>query len=255
METNGMSELDKQMAELGILEKEIMGDQEESESDVEEEESEEEDDKNKLIFRSQSDVRNWLRKHGKSQYIDFEDDQKKKLWEYFKSLDGDGSESIGVEELEDPLIALGLVNDRQQVEDIIRKVDDDDTGEIEFEEFLKIISLGRRRSGGEEIEQFQTKKDKEVANNDCIDAIVNCFRDLTDGKYKKNDLEIPFQLFISDYRRKQLLNAMMSKDKNEKKVGEGIMNCFKNQLTQSKTRKRLSEVELNKIVQELGLFT
>ena len=31
----------------------------------------------------------------------------------FESLDEDGGKSIGVDELEDPLIALGLVNDRQ----------------------------------------------------------------------------------------------------------------------------------------------
>lgn len=105
-------------------------------------------------------------------YIDFEDDQKKKLWEYFRSLDDDGSESIGVEELEDPLIALGLVQDRQQVEDIINRVDDDKTGEIEFEEFLKIISLGRRRSNGEDIDLPRTRKEKEKESDDCIDAIV-----------------------------------------------------------------------------------
>jgi len=32
-----------------------------------------------------------------------------KLRKYFNSLDEEGSESIGIEELEDPLIALGLV--------------------------------------------------------------------------------------------------------------------------------------------------
>lgn len=147
----------------------LIGDEPETETDLEEEESEEEEEKAEDLFRSQSDIRNWLRKHGKSKYIDFEDDQKKKLWEYFKSLDDDGSESIGVEELEDPLIALGLVHDRQQVEDIINRVDDDQTGEIEFEEFLKIISLGRRRS---EDEMPRTKKGQEEINDDCIDAIV-----------------------------------------------------------------------------------
>ena len=177
-----------------------------------------------------------------------------KLWEYFKSLDNDGSESIGVEELEDPLIALGLVQDRQQVMEIIDKVDDDKTGEIEFQEFLKIISLGKRRSDTSQEYVSHTRKGKQEEEDDRIGAIVDWFKDLTEGKYKKNDLEIPFTLFISDFRRKQLLNAMMSKDKSERKKGEKIMNCFKNQLVQSKTRKRLSEVELSKIVQELGLF-
>lgn len=45
--------------------------------------------------------------------IDFEDAELAKLRECFESLDDDGSNSIGVDELEDPLIALGLVDNRQ----------------------------------------------------------------------------------------------------------------------------------------------
>mmetsp|Transcript_32512 Transcript_32512/g.28788 ORF Transcript_32512/g.28788 Transcript_32512/m.28788 type:complete len:105 (-) Transcript_32512:352-666(-) len=89
-----------------------------------------------------------------------------KLWEYFKSLDNDGSESIGVEELEDPLIALGLVQDRQQVIEIINKVDDDKTGEIEFVEFLKIISLGKRKNTGAPVINPQTNKKKQESEDD-----------------------------------------------------------------------------------------
>ena len=123
-----------------------LGDNESNSEAEEEEDEEEEDDQKQHLFRSERDLKCWLRKHGKSQYIDFEDDKKKILFQYFKSLDGDGSESIGVDELEDPLIALGLVKDRQQVERIIQEVDDDGTGAIEFPEFLKIISLGKNKS-------------------------------------------------------------------------------------------------------------
>lgn len=42
----------------------------------------------------------------------FGDDELTKLREYFNSLDDDKSGSIGVDELEDPLIALGLVENR-----------------------------------------------------------------------------------------------------------------------------------------------
>ena len=49
--------------------------------------------------------------------IDFSDEERKKLKQCFDSLvDDEGSESIGVDELEDPLIALGLVDNRQQVQ-------------------------------------------------------------------------------------------------------------------------------------------
>jgi len=42
-----------------------------------------------------------------------------KLRTYFNSLDDDDGGSIGVDELEEPLIALGLVDNRQQVQKIV----------------------------------------------------------------------------------------------------------------------------------------
>ena len=61
----------------------------------------------------------------------------------FKELDDDGSQAIGVEELEDPLIALGLVDSRKQVENMVYSIDDD--GNIEFDEFLKLVK-GKKRN-------------------------------------------------------------------------------------------------------------
>lgn len=56
------------------------------------------------------------------------------------SLDDDGSGSIGVEELEEPLIGLGIAKSPEEVEEMVMAVDDDGSGMIEFEEFLGIIS-------------------------------------------------------------------------------------------------------------------
>ena len=68
-------------------------------------------------FRSECNKRKWLTSRGKSHLIDFKDDERKKLKKCFESLVAEeGSESIGVDELEDPLIALGLVDNRQQVQ-------------------------------------------------------------------------------------------------------------------------------------------
>jgi Ca2+-binding EF-hand superfamily protein len=53
--------------------------------------------------------------------------------------------SIGVEELEKPLISLGLCNTRQEVQNIIDDVDEDDSGQIEFNEFLHIIKSASQR--------------------------------------------------------------------------------------------------------------
>lgn len=75
--------------------------------------------------------------------------------------------------MEDPLIALGLVQDRQQVEDIINRVDDDKTGEIEFVEFLKIISLGKRKTSSYKGDQPRTRKAKADESDDQLGAIVD----------------------------------------------------------------------------------
>ena len=65
-----------------------------------------------LIFQPESQTRDWLLKHGKAHCIEFQQEELNKLRTYFNSLDDDGSGSIGVDELEDPLIALGLVDNR-----------------------------------------------------------------------------------------------------------------------------------------------
>ena len=66
-----------------------------------------------LQHQPRSVERQWLRKHGKSKYIDFNEDQMKILNDCFNDLDEDGSHAIGIDELEDPLIALGLVDSRE----------------------------------------------------------------------------------------------------------------------------------------------
>ena len=81
--------------------------------------------------------RKWLRSTGKSKYIDFDDEQLIVLKDCFNDLDEDGSQAIGVDELEDPLIALGLVDSRRQVQKMVSNIDED--GEIEFHEFLKLV--------------------------------------------------------------------------------------------------------------------
>lgn len=69
---------------------------------------------NQTILRVK-DEWSWLIRHGKSHVLNFTDDQIKKLRECFNSLDDDGSGSIGIEELEDPLIGLGFAESWEEV--------------------------------------------------------------------------------------------------------------------------------------------
>lgn len=72
--------------------------------------------------------------------------QIKKLKECFASLDDDGGGSIGVEEIQMPLIGLGLVDTIEDVEEMVMAVDEDGSGNIEFPEFLDIV---KNKNGNE----------------------------------------------------------------------------------------------------------
>ena len=85
--------------------------------------------------------RKWLIQRGKiaAKKYQISDEQLAKLYEYFLSLDLDASGSISADELQLPLLGLGLVSSVEEVEDLINQVDKDGSGEIEFEEFISIL--------------------------------------------------------------------------------------------------------------------
>ena len=74
--------------------------------------------------------RKWLCQHGKGDLLDFTENEIAKLRQCFNELDEDGGGSIGLDELEEPLIGLGIANSREEVENMIKLIDDD--GDIEF---------------------------------------------------------------------------------------------------------------------------
>jgi len=153
-----------------------------------------------MIFNPESYLKNWLKNRGKDKYINFQDDELDQLRTYFNSLDSDGGGSIGIDELEDPLIALGLVDNRAQVSKIMTSVDDD--GEIEFPEFLGIIKGGSSA--------------KEGVKDDGTTAIYLFFKDLSSGKMNIDGNEhIPFSLFITSQRRRKILQAIMLDPKDD----------------------------------------
>jgi len=64
--------------------------------------------------------------------------------------------------LQEPLIGLGFADKVQEVEEMVKLVDEDGSGMIEFNEFLDIINSD---------------------NNEKTQAITKFFKDLTSGKY------------------------------------------------------------------------
>lgn len=161
-----------------------------------------------VTYIQKSEVRAWLRKRGKRRYIGFDDDDRNELRNYFSSLDEEGKGkhylgSIGFKELEEPLIALGLAENRQQVEDMVKNVDSDRSGKIEFEEFLSIL---KGKNGNE--------------------SMTNFFREIIEGHLIKDAKDIPFKLVVSAYRRRMIMDAIMSNDNSKKEKGEKVMKAF-----------------------------
>lgn len=60
-----------------------------------------------------------MRKHGKQNYLAFQDDEIKKMKEIFDTLDLDGSGAISVSELAEPFLGLGIVDSLFELEDMV----------------------------------------------------------------------------------------------------------------------------------------
>lgn len=150
-------------------------------------------------------------------------------------MDDENSNSIGVDELEDPLIALGLVDNRQQVQQIVQLVDEDGSKMIEFEEFLKIIKSGSRSNN------------KQGAQNGVqgTSAIFDFFKKLTRKQLRtEKEKNLPFSLFISSRRREKLIQAITLKDDDERKRdAEVILNNYRKQLAEKMARDKVDQDE------------
>ena len=126
--------------------------------------------------------------------IDFKDEELVKLRKCYNSLDEDLSGSIGALELEDPLIALGLVDNRLQVQQLIQLVDDDGSELIEFKEFLGLLKKGGSKQGVgvrrpvhhcSNIAVSTKQEDYAIKlREEGLSKIYKFFKDLTMGKIK-----------------------------------------------------------------------
>ena len=59
--------------------------------------------------------RKWLVQRGKGEVLEFTDEELQQLRDCFNSLDDDGGGSIGIEELEEPLVGLGFAQNKDEV--------------------------------------------------------------------------------------------------------------------------------------------
>lgn len=121
-----------------------------------------------------------------------------------------------MKELEDPLIALGFVSSQEKVKELVAEVDEDGSGKVEFDEFLLIMRSIK-------------KKEKEGKGEDTGSSLNDFFKDMVEGNFSKMgdmDNEMPFTLNYSMYRRRRIMDAIMSEDSNKRKDGQKIMNVI-----------------------------
>jgi len=96
-------------------------------------------------------TRNWMLKRGRAHLLDFSEAEVFNLKRCFDSLDDDGSGTIAASELEAPLIGLGFANDREDIAAMVAEVDEDGSGEIDFDEFLLIIKNSNTKAGNDRL--------------------------------------------------------------------------------------------------------
>lgn len=149
-----------------------------------------------------SNERAWLRRHGKTDRIDFDEQTRSTYRRYFSALDEDASGTIGVDELLEPLVALGLADSREQVKALFDIVDTQQSEHIEFDEFLAILKC---KDGYQPIAEF--------------------FKAMTAGNLIPDSNVLPFHLVVSAYRRKMLM-ASMTGEADERVQADKVMRAF-----------------------------
>lgn len=81
----------------------------------------------------------WCRKHGTTLRPKLTQKEREEIHECFALLDADGSGALDVEELYLGFKALGLNMGKDAIRELMREVDNDDSGEIELPEFEEMM--------------------------------------------------------------------------------------------------------------------
>jgi hypothetical protein len=169
--------------------------------------------KNKLMGY---EIKRWQENRGK--FVEFDIKTMNKYKIYFDEIgeinpDPKGL-GMGVEQLQEPFISLGLAYSKEEVADLIKSVDDDGSGKIEFDEFLRIIhnKSKKKSKGNEKITNFF----KKLANN----QISN--------EYDLNHFS--FKTIMRILRRDNILKAFLGKAEQERIEGSKILKAYSNLL-------------------------
>ena len=167
------------------------------------------------------EMKRWQEERGK--YVEFDIKTMNKYQKYYEemtTINPDDQEGIGVDQLEEPFISLGLAYTRDEINNLIASVDDDGSGRIEFGEFLRIIHNKSK---------LKTQGNKKI---------TSFFKQLASDKLGgDSDLKhFSFKTIMDIMRRKNLLKAFLSKNPEEKKEGEKVLKAYSEMLQKRKNK-------------------
>ncbi|KAK9847549.1 hypothetical protein WJX84_004965 [Apatococcus fuscideae] len=131
----------------------------------------------------------WLRKHGKLVKPKLTKQQRRDLRMCFELMDEDGSGRIDAEELGAAFKLLGVRATPTEVEDLLRMVDRQGTGDIGYQGFTQVMT---------------NTMNKMDSSDDLED----------DGGAAALQAAVPFEITASAYRRKKLIEALREGDRD-----------------------------------------
>mmetsp|Transcript_21347 Transcript_21347/g.59181 ORF Transcript_21347/g.59181 Transcript_21347/m.59181 type:complete len:414 (+) Transcript_21347:131-1372(+) len=125
----------------------------------------------------------WLRRRRKNVRPKLSADQQHQLKECFELMDQDGSGAIDADELGAAFKLLGIGLRKAEIEEILAEVGMNADGEVEYPQFLEIMTVTLQKIAEEQAED------------------------------KSRSSQVPFSLMATAYRRKRLMEGIISGDK------------------------------------------
>ncbi|KAL4429344.1 hypothetical protein ABPG77_005118 [Micractinium sp. CCAP 211/92] len=152
----------------------------------------------------------WLKAHGKTVKPKLSESQKADARMCFKLMDADGSGAIDAEELGAAFRLLGINMSQREVEGMLAEVDRDGSGEVEYPEFLEIMTIQLTKMA-------QQKVDASAPPARAAAAAAGDGTTQADGSGQGAGLNmasvLPFDVVATAYRRKKLMGALEDDDK------------------------------------------
>ena len=169
-------------------------------------------------------IEDWMKSRDMLPSSKFTIEQKVNLKLWFDVLDVDGSGEISLEELEDPLLSVGLAETKEDIQKLIDSVDTDGSGEIGFEEFLVVIEEASRINKKNKIKELNSKDTSDhnlsisqkivenTRNNDRHQSNQKQKNENETSREKQKNKDISYEVSELKNRTEKVRNALFGGD-------------------------------------------